>query len=77
MRAVEPDPQADDVSVVADATVPDIEHAKRKYGQKADAVNPPSKELEMVRLAQKTPSDSAPNVRTSIVDDERVIGKQG
>jgi hypothetical protein len=74
LRAVEVAPVSDELIATADATVPDLEHAQRKYGKK-NASRAPAKELHMVTMEPKRPSDAGPKRHTVIVDDEKVVGE--
>ena len=75
MRVVEVTPIADQLIPTADATVPDLEVAHRKYLVKAAATPGTTKDLHMVTMEPKEASDAGPRRRTVIVDDEKVVGE--
>jgi len=75
MRVVEAAPVADEAIPTADATVPDLEHAHKKYAVKTAATPEASKDLHMVTMEPKIASDEGPKRQTLIVDDEKVVGE--
>jgi hypothetical protein len=75
LRVVEVAPVADEAVPTADATVPELEQAHKKYAVKAAATPEPSKDLHMVTMEPKIASDEGPKRHTLIVDDEKVVGE--
>ena len=75
MRVVEVMPVADDRIPTADATVPDLDLARKKYSAKSTVTPEPSEDLHMVTMEPKIASDAGPRRRTLIVDDEKVVGE--
>lgn len=66
--------------VAADVAVPEADEFKAKYGApaaKTAKTKAQGKELTMVALRAKTPSDSRIDSKVSIVDGTREIGSSG
>ncbi|MBZ5728027.1 MAG: hypothetical protein LAP87_23930 [Acidobacteriia bacterium] len=76
-------PSASDAArqVAADVAVPEAEQFKAKYAAPGAKAAPKTKargkELTMVALRAKTPSDSRIDTTVSVVDGDREVGHRG